>query len=105
MQFSDLRKYLTLLLGQIIISLLFHNILISQFCIRWVNYQGLLEACLVGKLVDGPEPPAKAPAAKAPPAVQSPAGGCPPAGPAGICKHLRDKTQDHWVPAPLALLH
>lgn len=23
---------------------------------RWVNYQGLLEACLVGKLVDGPEP-------------------------------------------------
>ena len=24
---------------------------------RWVNYQGLLEACLVGKLVDGPEPP------------------------------------------------
>ena len=21
---------------------------------KWVNYQGLLEACLVGKLVDGP---------------------------------------------------
>ena len=24
---------------------------------RWVNYQGLLEACLVGKLVDDPSPP------------------------------------------------
>ena len=24
---------------------------------KWVNYQGLLEACLVGKLVDGPSEP------------------------------------------------
>ena len=65
-----------------------------------MNYQGLLEACLVGKLVDGPEPAAKA---KAPPAAQSPAGGCPPAA-GDFCKHLRDQTQDHWVPATLALL-
>merc|ERR1719318_2425227 len=28
---------------------------------RWVNYQGLLEACLVGKLVDEPEKPALPP--------------------------------------------
>ena len=33
----------------------------SKLCliisIRWVNYQGLLEACLVGKLVDTPSEP------------------------------------------------
>ena len=35
---------------------------------KWVNYQSLLEACLVGKLVDGPAPaPAPAPALLSPP--------------------------------------
>ena len=31
---------------------------IISHSIRWVNYQGLLEACLVGKLVDDPQPSA-----------------------------------------------
>ena len=33
---------------------------------KWVNYQSLLEACLVGKLVDGPPPAPRAAVLPAP---------------------------------------
>ena len=42
---------------------------------KWVNYQGLLEACLVGKLVDGPAETVMTPPKPPPPSLLPPATG------------------------------
>ena len=39
---------------------------------KWVNYQGLLEACLVGKLVDGPAEIVMTPPKPPPPSSMKP---------------------------------
>ena len=39
---------------------------------KWVNYQSLLEACLVGKLVDGPAETVMTPPKLPPPVLQPP---------------------------------
>ena len=39
---------------------------------KWVNYQGLLEACLVGKLVDGPAETMMSPPKPPPPSSMKP---------------------------------
>ena len=41
---------------------------------KWVNYQGMMEACLVGKLVDGPSEEVKAPPKMSGPALLPPPG-------------------------------